>query len=94
MVGAARRLATELVVISARATQEIQTAGGHLRAGHCLFSAAHVQPHPQVPGVVCATGQAELHRLGRGVDNLNMSTAPYHIECSDAYSMDLGIRVE
>ncbi len=28
MVGAARRLATELVVISARATQEIHTAGG------------------------------------------------------------------
>jgi hypothetical protein len=28
MVGAARRLATELVVISARAIQEIHTAGG------------------------------------------------------------------
>ena len=91
MVGAARRLATELVVISARATQEIHTAGGHLRAGQCLFT--HGSHTPGAP-VVCATGQAELNRLGRVVDGLNMPTAPLSHKVLGAYSMDLGISRE
>ena len=41
MVGAARRLATELVVINARATQEIHTAGGAFgRVSACSLTGA------------------------------------------------------
>ena len=48
MVGAARRLATELVVISAKATQEIHTAVGTFGRATSLISAAHCSPIPEV----------------------------------------------
>ena len=70
MVGAARRLATELVVIRAKAIQEIQTAVGtfgRAMVWSALLTAATSQ---RAAAGSAVWARAVQHRPGRGAENL------------------------